>query len=153
MNYLAIERTSVSNGIGIRCVLWVSGCHHKCKGCQNKSSWDFNAGKVFGREELDYIIDYLQDEKVDGITFSGGDPLAPENIDAVCYIAKTIKDRYRNSKTIWCYTGYTFDEIKDKEVMKYIDVIVDGEYVEEERDLTLAFRGSRNQCIIEVKNG
>ena len=151
MNYLAIEKTSVSNGIGIRCVLWVSGCHHKCKGCHNPLSWDFNAGKIFGKEELEYIINYLQDDKVSGITFSGGDPLAPENIDCICKIAKTIKNKFGNTKTIWCYTGYVFDDIKDKEIMNYIDIVVDGEYVEAEKDLSLAFRGSKNQNIIKVK--
>lgn len=147
MNYIEIDRCSVNNGTGIRCVLFVSGCEHHCNGCQNKDSWDYHAGKPFTKKELDYILNYLDNNLVDGITFSGGDPLAPKNRDTVFSIIKAIRNKFGNSKSIWVYTGYKYEELDN---LNGIDVLVDGEYDETKRDVTLAFRGSSNQRIIEV---
>lgn len=144
---MEIDRCSVNNGTGIRCVLFVSGCEHHCKGCQNKDSWNYSAGKPFTKKELDYILNYLDNDLIDGITFSGGDPLAPKNKDTVFNIIKEIRNKFGNTKSIWVYTGYKFEELDN---LSGIDVLVDGEYDETKRDVTLAFRGSSNQRIIEV---
>ena len=157
MYYSAIEIASINNGEGIRCVLWESGCIHHCKNCQNKQTWDKKYGKKFGKKELDFILDYLSSYLVDGITFSGGDPLAPFNIKDTIEIAKAIKYKYKNKKNIWVYTGYTLAEIAyikhGKELLDVVDVIVDGEYIDGLRDLTLEFRGSSNQNIWKKTDG
>ena len=129
-------------------MLWVSGCEHHCKNCHNKFSWDKNIGQLFTDDTLNNIKEYLKNDYVSGITFSGGDPLAPFNILEVTNIVKEIKKEFGNTKTVWLYTGYTLEEIKDKEILKYIDVLVDGRYVDELRDLSLPFRGSKNQRIL-----
>lgn len=152
MNYISLTKAEVANGTGVRVCLWVSGCPHHCEGCQNPESWDKNAGKEFTEETYSKIKKELSFDYCDGITFTGGDPLAPYNRDKVTEIAKRIKNDFKD-KNIWCYTGYSFDEVKDLEVMKYIDFLVDGEFIKEQRDITLAFRGSRNQNIYEQNNG
>lgn len=146
---MEIDRCSVNNGTGIRCVLFVSGCEHHCVGCQNKDSWDYGAGKKFTNKQRDYILKYLENDVVDGITFSGGDPLAPKNKKVVLDLAKDIKEKFGNTKNIWLYTGYKYEDI-NKDDLKYIDVIVDSVFDINKRDITLAFRGSSNQRIIEV---
>lgn len=151
MYYSAIEVASINNGEGIRCVLWESGCTHRCKNCQNKKTWDKEYGKKFGEKELNFILNYLSNDLVDGITFSGGDSLAPFNIKDTLEIVKIIRDKFKNKRDIWVYTGYTFEEVKQlkygKEILDNVDTIVDGRYVDELRDLTLEFRGSSNQNI------
>lgn len=151
MNYLEIDRCSINNGIGIRCVLFVSGCEHKCLGCQNKSSWDKSSGKPFTEQTLDYIIEYLKIDYVDGLTLSGGDPLAPYNREEVFKIAKKVKDTFGSKKSIWVYTGYSWEQLSSLDSINLFDVIVDGAYIESKRDITLPFRGSSNQRIIDVK--
>lgn len=151
MRYASILNCDICNGTYFGVSLFVQGCHFHCKNCFNKSAWDFNGGKEFTQDTMNYILELLKKPYIKRFTLLGGEPLAEENIDCVCNIAKIIKDIYGDSKMIWCYTGYTFDEVKDKEIMKYIDVIVDGKYIDEKRDITLAFRGSSNQNIIEVK--
>ena len=151
MNYLEIDRCSINNGIGIRCVLFVSGCGHKCPGCQNKSSWDKSSGKPFTKQTLDYIIEYLKNDYVDGLTFSGGDPLAPYNREEVFNIAKKIRAIFGDKKSIWVYTGYLWEQLSSLDNIELFDVIVDGAYVQSKRDITLPFRGSSNQRIIDIK--
>lgn len=140
----------MNNGIGVRCVLWCSGCTHRCKNCHNKFSWDRTNGKRFTENELSLIIDYLKNDYIDGITFSGGDPLSDFNYEDVLATAIHIK-KILPSKTIWCYTGYTIEELRSSrktEILKYIDVLVDGRYVDELNDVKLEFRGSSNQRIL-----
>ena len=147
---MSIEKCSVNNGIGIRCVLWCSGCTHRCKNCHNKFSWDKNNGKSFTENELSLIIEYLKNDYIDGITFSGGDPLSDFNYEDILAIAIHIKKILPN-KTIWCYTGYTLEDLKangKEEILRYIDVLVDGRYIDELRGLNLEFRGSSNQRIL-----
>ena len=151
MNYLEIDRCSINNGIGIRCVLFVSGCEHKCLGCQNKSSWDKSSGKPFTQQTLDYIIEYLKNDYVDGLTLSGGDPLALYNREEVFNIAKKIRAIFGDKKSIWVYTGYSWEQLSSLGNIELFDVIVDGVYVQSKRDITLPFRGSSNQRIIDVK--
>lgn len=167
MNYLQIDKSSISNGPGVRVVLWVSGCTLHCKGCQNPESWDFKAGKIFDDNAMDELMDALERPYIKGITFSGGNPLELRHLPYIYGIIANIKQRYPN-KDIWLYTGYELD-INDfilpatrfnnePRLGKYLpmilqccDVIVDGPYIEEQRDITLKFRGSKNQRLIDVK--
>jgi anaerobic ribonucleoside-triphosphate reductase activating protein len=121
-----------------------------CKGCHNENSWDCYGGKLFTEDTFKILVDELSKDYVRGLTFSGGDPLFPKNREEVLNIAKRIKFIYPN-KDIWLWTGYSWNEIKDLENIDYIDVLVDGVYVEEKRDITLAWRGSSNQNVIDVK--
>lgn len=150
MNYIELDRCSVNNGTGIRCVLFVSGCEHKCVGCQNKDSWSYTCGKPFTNKEKQYIINYMKSNLVDGITFSGGDPLAPNNRKDVLEFASVLKNMFGNTKTIWLYTGYKYEELSINDLVD-IDVLVDGKFDISKRDVTLAFRGSSNQRIIDVQ--
>jgi anaerobic ribonucleoside-triphosphate reductase activating protein len=150
MNYLAITKSEVANGIGIRAALWCAGCNHMCKGCHNENSWDCYGGKLFTEDTFKILVDELSKDYVRGLTFSGGDPLFPKNREEVLNIAKRIKFIYPN-KDIWLWTGYSWNEIKDLENIDYINVLVDGVYIEEKRDITLAWRGSSNQNVIDVK--
>jgi anaerobic ribonucleoside-triphosphate reductase activating protein len=149
LRYLEIDKASINNGMGIRCVLFVSGCNHCCLGCHNSNSWDFNCGNIFTKKTEDKILKYLAKPEVDGITFSGGDPLAFSNRNDILKFAKRIKEELPH-KNIWCYTGYTWEEL-DGIDLSCIDVLVDGEFELNNRDITLAFRGSSNQRIIDVK--
>ena len=151
MNYLAIYRASIADGEGWRTVLFVSGCSHHCKGCQNKESWDPKAGNLFTDKVKESLFSYITEE-IDGLTLSGGDPLYKDNIEEITKLCKEFKERFPN-KTIWLYTGNLYRDCKDLEVMKYIDVIVDGEFKIDKKDTTLAFRGSKNQRITDTHTG
>ena len=154
MNYEKIDKCSVSNGTGIRTVLWVSGCDIHCRNCQNPQTWDFNSGIPFTEETMQEILYDLSKPYIKGLTLSGGHPLDPHNAPEVLEIIKRVKMVFPN-KDIWIYTGYVWEDIiKDstlKEILKCTDVLVDGAYVDELRDISLAFRGSSNQRIIDVK--
>lgn len=123
----------------------MAGCEHHCKGCQNPQTWDYNNGKPFTYDTLNTLIALLNKPYIKGLTISGGDPLAPANINTVLSICKYIKD-YTYNKDIWIYTGYKFEEISDN-IKKYVDAVVDGEFELNNRDITLRFRGSTNQKI------
>ena len=150
MNYHKIEKTSVANGTGIRVVLWVSGCSLHCKGCHNPETWNVHSGKPFDDKAKQELFDALDKPYIQGITFSGGHPLENENITEVYKLCKEIKEKFP-TKDIWLYTGWSFEDIHSYLIMKYIDVLVDGSYIEEQRDLTIKWRGSRNQRVIDVK--
>jgi len=139
------------NGEGLRVVLWVAGCAHACPGCHNPITWDPNGGLPFDQVAKEEIYDELDKDYVEGITFTGGDPLHKANIKEVSTFAKEIKDRYPK-KTIWLYTGSTWNEIKDYEIIRYLDVVVDGRFVEEMKDDTIHWKGSTNQMVIDVQN-
>jgi len=146
---------SISNGLGWRAVLFVSGCPHHCPGCHNKEAQDFNYGTEFNKEE---ILDRIKDNSIlKGITISGGEPLCKENIKEVCEFIKDVK-KIKPNFNIWCYSGYTFEELlarNDKdtnECLNEIDVLVDGEFKQDKKDPTLKFRGSSNQRILDVKS-
>lgn len=166
MNYAKIDKVSVADGIGIRTVLYVSGCSLRCKECHNPECWDYSFGKPFTEDTMQELLFDLKEDYIQGVTISGGHPLDSCNLEAVYKIVKRIKMVYPN-KDIWLYTGYTWEEILELEqlyedhevngispfdIVKYCDVIVDGRYMEDLRDITLAFRGSSNQRIIDVKN-
>lgn len=154
MNYEKIDKCSVSNGVGVRTVLWVSGCDIHCYNCHNQQTWDFNSGIPFTEETMQELLYDLSKPYIKGCTISGGHPLAPRNLPEVLKIVKRVKMVFSN-KDIWIYSGYVWEDIiKDetlREILKYTDVLVDGAYVDELRDISLAFRGSSNQRIIDVQ--
>ena len=150
MRYNQLEYFSVANGVGVRTVLWVQGCEHHCKECHNPETWNFTDGHEYTKETENKIIESLKPSYIKGITFSGGDPLHPKNIDTITELAKHIREVYPD-KSIWCYTGYLRDEIKDKDIVNYLDVLVDGEFHIDEKNITLPFCGSENQKVIDVK--
>lgn len=165
MNYEKIDKCSVSNGTGVRTVLWVSGCDIHCRNCQNPQTWDFNSGIPFTEDTMQEILYELTKPYIKGLTLSGGHPLAPQNLTEVYKIVKRVKMVFPD-KDIWIYTGYTWEQIieMDKsyedyevnspsplDVAKLCDVLVDGAYIDELRDISLQFRGSSNQRIIDVQ--
>lgn len=151
MNYHNITKDDMLNGDGLRVVLWVSGCNHHCFNCQNPQTWDENSGIPFDDSAEKELFEALDKSYISGVTFSGGDPLYPNNRSEITRIAKRIKAEFPN-KTIWLYTGYKYEEIKDLEIMKYVDILVDGEFVQELADNNLHWRGSSNQRVIDIKN-
>lgn len=150
MNYEGFLKTSLVNGHGIRCVLFATGCIHRCKNCQNPWSWNPENGNLFNEKTMNSIMKTLQRPWVDGITFSGGDPLYPYNRKEITDISRKIKENFSN-KTIWVYTGYKWEDIKDLEVMKYIDVVVDGKFIEKLAEKSYRYAGSINQRVIDVQ--
>lgn len=159
MNYATIKNYDIANGEGVRVSLFVSGCPHHCKDCFNKETWDYHYGKKFTKKEEDKIIEYLKEDYIEGLTLLGGEPMWPETQKQLLRLLKRVKEEYPK-KTIWCYTGYLFDkEIMNdmyvsndftREFLSYIDVLVDGRFVSELKNISLAFRGSENQRIIDV---
>ena len=155
MNYEKIDKCSVSNGLGVRTVLWISGCNIHCKNCHNQSTWDFNSGIPFTDDTMQEILYDLSKPYIKGLTLSGGHPLDPHNAPKVLEIVKRVKMVFPN-KDIWIYTGYVWEDIiKDdtlKEILKRTDVLVDGAYIDELRDISLPWAGSKNQRVIDIKN-
>lgn len=149
MNYHNITHCDMLNGDGIRVVLWVSGCTMGCQGCQNPQTHPFDSGIPFDEKSKLELFEALDKPYIKGITFSGGHPLERDNIDVVYDLCKEIKHKFP-TKDIWVYTGYTFERILTYPIMDYIDVLVDGRYIEAERDVTLKWRGSKNQRVINV---
>ena len=170
MNYLKIEHEDVCNGDGLRVVLWLSGCSHHCYNCQNPQTWNPDSGIPFDESAKQEIFNELSKDYISGITFSGGDPLYENNLDEVLKLVKEIRISFHD-KTIWLYTGYDFDLLNSKyneykytpfaanadewltrwEIISNVDVLIDGEYIDEQRDITLKWRGSSNQRVIDVK--
>ena len=154
MNYAKITKHDIANGRGVRVVLWVSGCSHHCTGCQNPDTWDDDYGSRFEASDLSDIITLLREDWISGLTLSGGDPLKPSNVEICTIVAACAKSNVPN-KDIWCWTGYTWDEIIAREDCKYIlqciDVLVDGEFIQDKYDISLKWRGSSNQRVIDVK--
>ena len=139
-----ITYPDINNGVGCRVTLWVSGCIHHCRGCQNKETWDFNSGREFTDKDKDILYEVLSKPFIKGLTLSGGDPLC--SYKEVLDLVKDVKKKFPQ-KDIWLYTGYTMDIIKANfsEILEYCDCVVDGPYIESLRDITLAWRGSSNQ--------
>ena len=138
------------NGDGLRVVLWVAGCNHCCKDCQNPITWDPDGGLLFDEAAREEIFEQLEKSYISGITFSGGDPLHPANRLDVRELMAEIKQKFPN-KTIWLYTGDVWENIKDYPLMEYVDVLVDGEFHTEEKDTKLLWKGSANQRVIDVQ--
>ena len=150
MRYHNITHDDMLNGDGLRTVLWVSGCTHHCEECQNPITWDINGGLLFDEAAEDEFFQSASKGYISGVTFSGGDPLHPQNRDEITRLAKKFKQKFPE-KNIWLYTGFLWEDINDLEVMKYTDVLVDGPYKKELRDPQLHWKGSSNQRVIEVQ--
>ncbi len=161
MYYGEIKKVDIANGKGIRVSLFVSGCTHHCKGCFNPDTWNFNFGKEYTKETEDSIIEALSSDYIEGLSLLGGEPFEPQNQPTLVALLKRVKNELPN-KNVWCYSGYTFEELSGQkesraftentlEMLSMIDVLVDGEFVEELKDISLKFRGSSNQRIIDVK--
>lgn len=158
MNYAEIKYCDIANGEGVRTSLFVSGCTHHCEGCFNKSTWDFNYGRAFNEETSEEILKSLEPSYIAGLSLLGGEPFEPQNQQCLVKLLEKVKERFPN-KTVWCYTGYTLEQLKgDSKVrcaatdkmLGLIDVLVDGEFVRELYDISLKFRGSSNQRIINL---
>ncbi len=159
MNYATIKSVDVANGPGVRVSLFVSGCRHHCKNCFNQEAWDFNYGEPFTSEIEDRLIRYLEPSYIEGITLLGGEPMEPENQEGLLPLVRRIREKYPE-KSIWCFTGYDFERDilgrmwtspVTRELVPLFDVVVDGNFIEEKKNLSLRFRGSENQRILNVK--
>lgn len=153
MNYAALKKTDIANGTGVRVSLFVSGCRRHCKECFNSETWDFNFGEKFTDDTMTEIIDALSHDYIEGFSLLGGEPFEKENRETVFEILKTIREKFPD-KTIWCYSGFTFEELLESgagNILDLLDVLVDGAFVLEKKNLSLKFRGSENQRIIDVK--
>ena len=158
MNYATVKFNDIANGEGIRTSLFVSGCKHYCKGCFNSEAWDFNYGKPFDDEIKEKILKSLDSEWCDGLSLLGGEPFEVENQKGLLPFLQEVKKR-QPSKKIWCYTGFTLEELLGEsrakteytlKMLSLIDVLVDGKFIEEQKNIMLVFRGSQNQRIIDV---
>ncbi len=160
MNYATIKMVDIANGPGVRVSLFVSGCTHHCEGCFNAEAWDFDYGQPFTQDVIDGILGALDHDYITGLTLLGGEPMEPQNQEAVLNLVKQVKARFPE-KTIWCYSGYDFERdilgrmMKEsavtRELVPLFDVMVDGRFVQAKRNLKLKFRGSENQRILDVK--
>ena len=160
MNYGAIKKTDISNGAGVRVSLFVSGCTHHCKGCFNPETWNFSYGRPYTKETEEELLEALSKSYINGLSLLGGEPMEPDNQRVLIELVMKVKSLYPD-KDIWCYTGYDYEKdlLRDSrarcectdDLLSYIDVLVDGEFVESQKDISLQFRGSSNQRIIDVK--
>lgn len=150
MNYGALKNIDIANGPGCRVSLFVSGCRNHCKGCFQPETWDFNYGQEFTINTFSELLALLGNPHVRGLSILGGDPLEPENEDIVEDICLLVKIKYP-SKDIWMWTGYLWEVVKEAPVLKHVDVLVDGPFVETKKNLCLAYRGSENQRVIDVQ--
>ncbi|MCM1048894.1 MAG: anaerobic ribonucleoside-triphosphate reductase activating protein [Clostridiales bacterium] len=160
MYYSEIKEYDIANGPGVRVTLFVSGCTHHCKGCFNEMTWDFQYGRPFMAEDIERILKLMEPSYISGLTLLGGEPMEYVNEQGLLPLLRAVKEKYPH-KSVWCYTGYLFDKdiLNDfshkwqetKEMLSYLDIIVDGEFIEEQKDISLQFRGSSNQRIIDVK--
>lgn len=156
MNYADIRPIDVANGPGVRVSVFVSGCTHHCKDCFNPETWDFHYGSPFGEGEITAILGHLAPAHIKGLSVLGGEPFEPENQSAVLELMRRVRETYPH-KDVWCYSGYLFENLRDGKVGQYsrqlleqLDVLVDGPFVTEKKSLSLRFRGSENQRLIDV---
>lgn len=161
MKYADIKYYDIANGLGVRTSLFVSGCTHRCKGCFNEIAWDFNYGKEFTEKTIEEILNSLEPKYIKGLSLLGGEPMEPSSQRALLPLLRQMKKRFPQ-KDIWCYTGYTYEpdllnpngrahcEVTD-EFLSYIDILVDGEFDQSLHDISLKFRGSRNQRLLQIQ--
>lgn len=151
MRYNKIRKMDISNGPGVRVSIFMQGCSFGCKGCFNPETHDFNGGKEFNEETILKVLELCENENVKGLSILGGEPMHPKNIEGTTRLAKAFKERFPK-KNLWIWTGFLFDkDLKNKEVLKYIDVLVDGQYIDELRNPKLKYSGSSNQRVIDVQ--
>lgn len=150
MRYSKIRKMDISNGPGVRVSIFMQGCTFNCKNCFNPETHNFDGGNEFTEETIERVLNLCSNENIVGLSILGGEPLHPKNIDGTTALAKCFKEKYPN-KTIWVWTGFLFENLKDSEVMKYIDVLIDGQYVDELHSPLLKWKGSSNQRVIDVQ--
>lgn len=157
MNIAKINKFDTANGIGVRTSIFVSGCEHYCKGCFNEEAWDFNYGNELTKEVALEVVNNLKNPNIKGLSILGGEPLHPKNLEGVFLLISTSKFLADNNKDIWLWTGYTFEELLSRKdgltvsILNLIDVLVDGKFELDKKDLNLKYRGSTNQRVINVK--
>ena len=151
MGYNKIRKMDISDGPGVRVSIFMQGCAFNCKNCFNPETHDFNGGKEFTDATIDRILELSDNDNIEGLSILGGEPMHPRNIETTTKLAKAFKEKYPN-KSVWAWSGFKFDQdLKDKEVAKYLDVLVDGQYVDELHNPTLKWKGSSNQRVIDVQ--
>lgn len=152
MRYNKVRKMDISNGPGVRVSIFMQGCTFNCKNCFNPETHDFAGGEEFDEDVIDEVLKLCENEHVEGLSILGGEPMHPINIEGTTELAKKFKEKFPN-KNLWVWTGFLFDrDLQNKEVLKYIDVLVDGQYVDELRDPRLKYNGSSNQRVIDVQN-
>ena len=151
MKYNRIRKMDISNGPGVRISIFMQGCTFNCPNCFNKETHDFELGKEFDDAAIERILKLSESNYISGLSILGGEPLHPRNIEGTIKLCKAYYEKYQGSKTIWIWTGFLFDNISNKELFNYVDVIVDGLYIDELHDFRLKWRGSKNQRVINVK--
>ncbi len=152
MRYNKIRKMDISNGPGVRVSIFMQGCAFNCQNCFNQETHDFNGGKEFTDETIQRVLELCNNENIVGLSILGGEPMHPKNIEGTTKLAKAFKEKFPN-KTLWAWTGYNYDkDIKEKEITKYLDVLVDGQYIDKLRNPNLEWRGSSNQRVINLKN-
>ena len=149
MRYNLIRKMDIANGPGVRVSIFMQGCEFHCKNCFNPDTWSFDKGKEFNDDVINHIIDLCNEDYITGLSILGGEPMHPRNIEGTTKLAKAFKEKYPQ-KNIWIWTGFLFETLKNKEVLKYIDILVDGQYIDELHDPTLKWRGSSNQRVVNV---
>ena len=152
MNYCGLNKNDIANGDGVRVSLFVSGCRNHCKGCQNPEAWDFGYGKPFTKKTEDEIIEALRPSWIQGLSVLGGEPCEEENECVLIPFLKRVKRECPNSDT-WLFSGYTYEVLQGEDILRYVDVLVDGPFMLEQKDISLQFRGSSNQRILRLKGG
>ena len=150
MRFNRIRKMDISNGPGVRVTIFMQGCPFHCKNCFNPETWDFNDGNPFDDETIDEVLKLCEMSHIAGLSILGGEPMHPKNIEGTTKLARMFKEKFPN-KTLWSWTGFTYEQIKDKEVFNYIDVLVDGQFVDELRNPNLKWKGSSNQRVIDIK--
>ena len=151
MRYNKIRKMDIANGPGVRVSIFMQGCEFHCKNCFNQETWGFDGGEEFTDETIEKVLNACDKEYVEGLSILGGEPMHPKNIEGTTKLAKAFKEKFPN-KTLWVWSGFTFEKyLKDKPVLNYVDVLVDGQYVDELHNPTLKWKGSSNQRVIDVK--
>lgn len=159
-NYFKIIENNTQNGPGIRVTIFLAGCNLKCKGCFNYEAWDFNSGETLTKEKINYILELLSSDKIQGLSILGGEPLDEKNQEATYKLISSVRKKFKNTKDIWCWTGYIVGQNLPKtkytkQILKNLDCLIDGPFIQEQMDLTLFYRGSKNQRVLsnkELKN-
>ena len=151
MRYNKIRKMDIANGPGVRVSIFMQGCEFHCKNCFNQETWGFDGGEEFTDETIEKVLNACDKEYIEGLSILGGEPMHPKNIEGTTKLAKAFKEKFPN-KTLWVWSGFTFEKyLKDKPVLNYVDVLVDGQYVDELHNPTLKWKGSSNQRVIDVK--
>ncbi len=150
MRYNLIRKMDISDGPGVRVSIFMQGCNFHCKNCFNSETWDFNGGKEFNDDTIKKVLELCKKDHIKGLSILGGEPMHPANINGTTKLAKEFKEAFPD-KDVWVWSGFRYEDLKDEDVFNYVDVLVDGQYVDELHDPTLKWRGSSNQRVIDIK--